>query len=808
MSISPLVKYAAKIFHHMTSEKIQSGSEIEVEVRFKNISHIIFTRVEEELSKIIAPEKINTTDFYVLDENSKFRRRSISSTQQPIVIIKKPIFNTEDIEYNFEVSVSLEEIKELSLKDRQKQSFARDKNRSRFHLYDGIIFADLTSIVRSDNDSIEVSYEIECEINFEKLISTSSTLEIEHRTIQTAIQSLNNTVNTLLKFIQDTEVIYSNSEKRQITKDYNTILQKNENNRIDSEKLNNYVLVTARNLKLKDCVYGGLIGGKINYSITAKADGFRKILMIHSSGIWLLTPPFTYNRIFPGTIQLKQYFGTILDGENIPFSRRRDQSITSKYYYLPFDTMAISGDISIQESGLFRRLQITEIITSLFPKNSIIFIGKKEFIPLGKTQEEFSQNLELLNSLLENEPFLTDGMMVTPIEAEYNPHSSNFPTNEQLLTLHPDTCKIKSWENLTIDLQFIRSNLSSETPGNLFMGKNMGKGSFKLIQFIGSKFEPFDVSSQVLWTDPFFRNVTDKSIIEFAPSKINEKIVLYPIRIRSDKTHPNRDEIAIDVWNQINNPLTIDTLLGKTFELVYQFHKKIKSELFASIPDNVDLIDIGVGRGADLKHQRRFHKILGIEPNLEFAEECQRRLESDKIWGNKYKLLKCGGEDSDQIISEAISHFGWKNDSVRRPLYITMMLSLSFFWKDPEMLESLARTLTSIKDVYGNNEVYFIFMTIEGVSTMKLIEERGESFRLGPITFDFTPPNIVNIDISTSIKIRNQTEYLVYLDELEHLANLSNLKVNKAVGEKLLSNDELTFTKLYIYGKAIIGTEK
>lgn len=804
MSTSPLVKYAASIFQHITSQKnSNNNSEIEVEVRFKNISHTIFTRVEEELSKIVCPEKVNTTDFYVLDENSKFRRRSISSIQQPVVIIKKPIYTTEDTEYNFEVSVSLEETKELSLKDRQKQSFARDKNRSRFHLYDGIIFADLTSVVRSDNDSIEVSYEIECEINFEKLG--------ESGVIQTAIQSLNNTVNTLLKFIQDTEIIYSNSERRKITQDFNIILQKNESRRgsnIDSEKLNNYVLVTARNLKLKDCVYGGIIGGKINYSITAKADGFRKILMIHSSGIWLLTPPFTYNRIFPGTIKLKQYFGTILDGENIPFSRRRDQLITAKYYYLPFDTMAIAGDISIQNSHLFQRLQITEIIASLFPKNPIIFIGKKDFIPLGKTQKEFSENLELTNSLLETTPFLTDGMMVTPIEVEYNPHSSNYPTNEQLLTLHPDTCKIKSWENLTIDLQFIRNNLTDETPGKLFMGKNMGKGLFKLIQFIGSKFEPFDVKSQVLWSNPFFRNVTDKSIIEFAPSKVDQNIVLYPIRIRTDKTHPNRDEIAIDVWNQINNPLTIDTLLGKTFELVYQFHKKIKNDLFASIPDNIDLIDIGVGRGADLKHQRRFRKILGIEPNLEFAEECQRRLESDKIWSNKYKLLKCGGEDFEQIISGAISHFGWTKDSVRKPLYITMMLSLSFFWKDSEMLESLAKTLTGIKDVYGTNEVYFVFMTIEGISTMKLIQERGDSFKLGPITFDFTPPNIVNIDISTSIKIRNQKEYLVYFDELEHLANLTDLKVNKAVGEKLLSADELTFTKLYVYGKAIIGKDK
>ena len=294
--------------------------------------------------------------------------------------------------------------------------------------------------------------------------------------------------------------------------------------------------------------------------------------------------------------------------------------------------------------------------------------------------------------------------------------------------------------------------------------------------------------------------------MEFAPSKSeSDLIIMYPIHIRTDKPHPNRDEIVLDIWAQINNPLTIDTLLGINFELVYQFHKSIKADLFKQIPDNSDLIDIGVGRGADLKHQRRFNKILGIEPNIDFSQECQRRLNSDKIWKNKYKLLECGGEDFEQIISNARSHFEWDKYSARRPLYITSMLSLSFFWKDDDMLEALVKTLTNIKKEYGDGKIYFIFFTIEGNATMELIKTRGDSFQLGPITFEFTPPNHLNIDISTSIKIRNQSEYLVYLDQLIQLANLKIISLDKAVGEKLLSPDELTFTNLYVYGKALIN---
>jgi hypothetical protein len=269
-------------------------------------------------------------------------------------------------------------------------------------------------------------------------------------------------------------------------------------------------------------------------------------------------------------------------------------------------------------------------------------------------------------------------------------------------------------------------------------------------------------------------------------------------------------DIAKDVWNDINNPMSAEIITGKTFTFLFRYHNRIKKSLFQRIEPGYDLIDIGYGKGGDIHKTAHFHKIVAVEPNQEHLSEAKSRLASCPPQEKKTKIVPCGGEQKDIIIQAAKDHFGW-NTGPLRPLCIAMMLSLSFFWKDASTLHSLADTLLSLVQAYqeqgGTREVKFIFMTVDGESTLKLIEKKGSHFSIGPATLRFQKPNRVHIHIEDTI-VTEQEEYLVYIQDLFDLMNASLLDIQTANQEKFLSKNEAEFTQLYIYGECSIPFQK
>jgi hypothetical protein len=175
---------------------------------------------------------------------------------------------------------------------------------------------------------------------------------------------------------------------------------------------------------------------------------------------------------------------------------------------------------------------------------------------------------------------------------------------------------------------------------------------------------------------------------------------------------------------------------------------------------------------------------------------------------SKFATLQAGGEEYENIIAATRATFG--NDFGRKPLYISMMLSLSFFWKSREMLEQLANTINLIKDEYyrsipkgSKNQIKFLFFTIEGERTLKFFEEHDNSAVLNGVIMNYKD-DVVYIDIRGSI-VENQTEYIVKLKELFAITDMK-LKYEKSANhEKLLSENEKKLTSLYVYGEYIIN---
>jgi len=157
---------------------------------------------------------------------------------------------------------------------------------------------------------------------------------------------------------------------------------------------------------------------------------------------------------------------------------------------------------------------------------------------------------------------------------------------------------------------------------------------------------------------------------------------------------------------------------------------------------------------------------------------------------DKVTVLECGGEDTQFILKNL--------DITNKHVTVSMMLSLSFFWKDKTMLNQLQNTLINIAKI-TNNDVKFLYYTIEGDRTYKLFEEKGYDITLGPCHMIYQEPKIF-INIENTIVV-DQIEYLVKLLDLTCIKERSE---HPSVIEEYLSIEEKIYGNLFVYGFGII----
>ncbi|CAH6418654.1 mRNA capping enzyme [uncultured virus] len=825
---SILAPYISQALAAVSKAGVKAGgdTQIEVEVRFEDVVIGVFERVKQGLLKRTPARIIQSTDYIAngvrrtllavpVEPTAGEKEAGVRTMRyQPVSIVKTQLWTHKSEEYPLKLVVSTErQVKEAVVTSdasyRTGADLIRSKQRWEFGYYPGNeILVHLTHVTQEEKGQPPSSrFEIEAEINGP---ITKESLDKLDRVV----------TPLLMPLIYDTRFLYTKAQRLAVVNDYNRILGLPESK---DGKLNHEAMVQARNLKRRDCVWGGLLGGAINYAITVKAEGLRKQLMVHDTGIYLLFPPREINRVTPNIQGFENAIGTILDGEHIPPERRvgKGLEIKAPVYYLPFDVMAYNGNISVQSKSLFDRLSIRDIFARRFSPTSLdLVVAIKEFVPLGKSVEELEAAIAHVKATVRELPYKTDGFMVTPIEAPYNPHSDHVPLHKRILTELPDTCKLKEWEELTADMR-VEWVLDGDAPGILLVNRQIRtpgkKPRVERVRWAGNSYNPFDPTTQVIWNSPVLRGIPSGSVVEFGPrlAADHETILLQAIRVRTDKAEPNREEIVNDVWDDINNPLELATLEGKTLALAFQWHNRIKKALFEDIPEGANVVDIGAGQGGDLSKMRHLNRILAVEPDEKKLTEYKRRAGiqrgTEAPMSSKVSLLVAGGEESKRIIEAASEWFNWGKPlpagGKRPPLYVTMMLSLSFFWKDAAMLQGLANTLQGLRAAYrasgGTEPVRFMFFTIEGKATLDMVKALGTNFTLGQASFHFEQPNKLLVHIKDSI-VEDQEEYLVNLPELVSVAHLKDVVVTPATGEKFLSQSAQLYTSMYVYGSAEI----
>ena len=343
------------------STSTDPNQHLELESRFGNFTETTFVsgvsreqfyRLRSLLSSSRGSDSIVELSTDYISGNI---RKSV--TQDIVTWIRKDRIRTWDLpDWNIRLTVSRETT--ISEVTSFNPTTTRIKNRISYYLIDKRGRVDTTIVeMHYSNGKSETIFEVEIEpINPNDVVFLQRSTE------------------HILRLLLDTTILYTVSERTQLINKFNRLTQ------FRGSLIDNRVLVQARNLKMRDMVWGGLIGNRsTGYTATHKADGTRKLLYIDTSGIWLVMPN-EYSLITRDTYaDLDQ---TILDGELIPKSSRLKGAPTAINWFVCFDCLAYKGDIGIQRQPHGGRMNACQIVADVMRTRTDIFVSTKSFLLL------------------------------------------------------------------------------------------------------------------------------------------------------------------------------------------------------------------------------------------------------------------------------------------------------------------------------------------------------------------------------------------------------------------------------------------
>jgi hypothetical protein len=790
-------------------------SQLEIELKIKNFSMSEFYRVIDFLNSNEEFKSFsnNSVDYYKENKRYTLLGNNFVVTQKESFTNPKRGFFNDDwntvLAVNIEIITDYEgDINDIKL----RKDFTRDKKRISFEHVNAGFRIDMTHVTTTRNKTITSTYE--CEIEFK--IEEGKKYTIDDTSVVKVLQDI---------FVvrHNSSKLYTEKTKEMLINVLNGILStdaKLEN------KLDHKFMAQARNLSFKDLVYGGIIGGKIKFNGTIKADGERKQLFVYHNQLWLLYPPHDFNLLHESE-NLTQYHGYMIDGEDILQNNRKEEcDIRTTHMFIPFDMCLtpIKTQISllIQSKPHNERLTLAKkVLKSLGAlckrENVDISFMEKDFIEIGDTFESLKSCITTLKGLINTVPYKTDGYMFTPINANYNVGTNLVPIYKRILTNYPDICKLKPWDHLTIDLLVDYKGSNKYRPATL-----MGKGRYGVEKFIGTQRYYFDQNNNVHWDDEMFSSIKQDMIVEFKPIKAESDegdiIVLVPKQIRHNKTLPNRTDNAGAIWHDINDP--IDETIFNSFKLLRRHFNKIKRSLYEDISKGSDIFEIGSGNGGQMMNWINHNKILCVEPDIAHIEEMNTRLDNydhnpfnkpnHVSLQEKVNTVHGTAQDTKKILDAAKTFFKWEEQEVLPPFCMVSMLSLSFMWENLEVLNNFLLTLKSLTDYYlqnGGTDIKFLFFTIEGNKVLDLFNKSGmvrkngnkSEIKLGPCDMSLSNSSgsyILEINIEGTI-VDKQTEYLVNLDDFQ----TPDLELKSIKKELCMSESEIIYSKLFVTGK-------
>lgn len=567
----------------------------------------------------------------------------------------------------------------------------------------------------------------------------------------------------LLRVIRDTPLLLEKPRIKNIVRDLNKLLFRGENH---SPRLQVMDLPQARNIKARDIRYGALLpkDGGVIYSMTIKADGVRRLMYFSSHGVAFVSYPHEV-RILSSSCP-ENLMNTVLEGEYI-HNDGSDRDVGEKPIFLAFDCLYLRGK-NWRGRPHYQRLQACEEIIEEISPIDTIDLRVKEFFSI-RTPDSLFENARAIRS--QKYDFDTDGIIFMPSSIGY-PRNVSKPVWKRDLEEDPEILKWKPPEQLTIDFRV------SDDGSSLLMSDGT--------VFKGSRMNP--------WNGEFSDPLASGQVAEYRYLK--EQNTFERVRFRPDKISGNRNEVAIDVWDDIMQPITEDVLLGQKFGLLQRYHNRVKTSMFESVRGAKTLISIGAGRGGDVRKWKKagIKKILCIEPNEEHIEVLKSRLEGAGYTGEFYNILNIYGQDWKEIVRVCRSMFDGGQVDV-----VAYMLSFTFFFGENPVNPN-ENSLISVYKILQRCLIpggKFILLSMDGDAVLELLEQSPKPF--SQIDMHLLPDKRLYINIPDSI-VTEQVEYLTNIEGfLQQLIKgpFRIVKNEMVSDEKLLNPEELQFTSLF-----------
>lgn len=390
------------------------------------VPYVIFHNLRSKLNEMSVPEYTDKVDRTLSNGVRETERHD--GTKE--FIMKERLGSYSNDDYGVTLIVSEEKNVTQSI-DINTSVRERRKKRWTYVLFGGDCKADLTEVDQTDFTEGEssVRYEIELEL-----------LDL------TKLNQFYTQIETFHCWIYDTNTLYTIKQKEATSREFNIRTGSQSNvNVIDTNQI-----PKPRDLKYDDLVYGGIVGNKVyNYTLRHKIDGVTKLFIINQFGLWAVTPPYMFNLIHRNIAD--ELHGLILYGQYLPPKDLLTKGVKSVLQYIITDVIYNGLDpmTHIERLEWSRNVvaALNEINTDLF---HFSIISLYQLTPI----EFYTVILKAYQSL-DATRYKTDGFIITPNNAPFQPHTDKRDRSERDLTLYPDLCRLKVKGLNSIDLQLV-----------------------------------------------------------------------------------------------------------------------------------------------------------------------------------------------------------------------------------------------------------------------------------------------------------------------------------------------------------------
>jgi SAM-dependent methyltransferase len=487
------------------------------------------------------------------------------------------------------------------------------------------------------------------------------------------------------------------------------------------------------------------------YSVTEKIDGERCLLLIRKSGQVVLI-----NRkmqVRDTGMSLSNYTGTILDIE-----------LLQDTLCHVFDVIAFCGqDLRGKHEYLLRkRLEIADSIVKAF--NCPERVVMKKFV---WSIADISQLTANNNGVAE---IPKDGYIFTPLDECY-------PTRA-------------GWTSL---LKWKPPNLNSV---DFLLVINKDGTPSVHVGLRDNTTVPFEPCSKVIVDSSLLSR--NGCIVECVYDADEDAWTV--MRVREDKTKPNYHKVAENVWESIQEPLSIDDIKASTvsgpatFEGLRNAHNKLKSQLITKsiqlVTDGnsaISVLDLGCGRGGDLFKWDKHPNVkcyTGVDINETFLLEAKER--SKGLKNMVADFVQCD-------LSKDFPH------DVRGSFdIISCQFCFHYFYQSPQALATVIGTIRH----FLKDDGILVITTMDGFSVWDfIINDQQVQDDTSKIMFKLVPT--CNFKIGLDVLRRQEFGIGVKV----HIEGEKSLILNQYHQEEYLVFADLLVNQMSKYTFELIETE-